>query len=116
MNARPLLNTLHQESDGVILVFYVNVGNASVAEATEMLNSTKEEVEDAKRENDRFFFVPIRDGDSQIDCIYPKVISEQSEIDNFNNLMDRLDNLLNERTIMTIDKPNKFYIKSSKKL
>lgn len=103
--------------DGIILVFYVNIGNLDGDVVDEYLSSVRDRMEPDREENERFIYVAVRNQDSKIECIYPQqILTSQDSVEKFNELIGRLESIYRDRTIMTINKPNKFEIKGSQKL
>jgi len=63
--------------DKVILAFYVNVGNMGAKDVSILVERFKKEVQ-----NDDLiqYFIPIREGESRVECVYPKyVVGEEVE-------------------------------------
>ena len=84
--------------DKIILIFYIDIGGLSRQRAQEGLNSIAKMLEkDAENEPILTFIMPIKNGDSRVECINPKLVSEE-EYGNAKEVLERnqktLDDLL----------------------
>ncbi len=59
--------------DKLILVYYVDIGNLCPEDVDEYINKL---IERNKNENMVQYFVPVRDQETRIDCINPKLLPE----------------------------------------
>ena len=82
----------------VILALYLNIGDMSNRLATEHCSY----VANALNENDKFedihvehYIIPIRDGESRVECIYPSIVADDSLKEKYTVTIDRLNTYLN---------------------
>lgn len=71
----------------VILAYYVNVGQMPAEEAERHIAQM---IKKTPSEDIIQYFIPIREGDSRIECVYPKhVVGEQVDKE-MNDVLERL--------------------------
>jgi len=71
----------------LILVHYINVGNLSMDDMKLFIEKIMHKMRPEPEEQCKSYFVPIRNGDSRVECINPKLIGE----DEFKKAKDALD-------------------------
>lgn len=59
----------------IILVFYLKIGNMSEENAVSIIEKFRLELE--REENIIYYIIPIRDGETKVECINPKLVSEE---------------------------------------
>ena len=75
--------------DKVILAFYMNVGGMSNEDVPILIEKFKEELQ-----NDDLiqYFIPIIEGESRVECVYPRyIVSEEAKSD-IDKAISRLNN------------------------
>lgn len=88
--------------DKLVLVFYINIGNLDISDVEEYINRIKKiVVGDDTRIN---FFIPIRDGETRVECINPKLVHKEIFVEQVKNLVEAQATLL--ETIREITKNN----------
>ena len=75
----------------VILVLYVNVQGILPKNLDEHM---KEMSQKSKIEGVIQYFIPIREGDSRVECIYPKYVVGEQVDKEMNDVLERLNNAL----------------------
>lgn len=60
----------------IILVAYINVKDMPISRTVEILQSARENL-DPKDDSILFFVVPVTEHDNKIECLNPKLVSEQ---------------------------------------
>ena len=78
------------QTQNAVFVFYINVGNIDNKEVEALFNSLTEKF---KKPGFTNYFIPIRDGETRVECIYP--ISKELDEDG-KNVINRLNDYLNE--------------------
>ena len=63
-------------NEKLILVIYYNIANIDDAEIPEILQNVSKSCEFAKDDSILFFLVPVYDSETRIECINPKLVSE----------------------------------------
>lgn len=86
----------------IILVHYIDVGNISMADVKPFIEKISIMMRPKPEEQCYSYFVPIRNGDTRVECINPKLIGE----DEFKKAKDTLDKA-QEAFIKVIDEVNK---------
>lgn len=71
----------------VILAYYVGVKNISPEEVDIHIKQISERV---KLEGVIQYFIPIREGDSRIECVYPKYVVGEQVDEEMNDVLERL--------------------------
>ncbi len=62
--------------NNIILVFYIDIRNVPSRDLRHYMNLVKQQVAPLTPDNITMFFIPILSGDSRVECVNPKVISE----------------------------------------
>ena len=86
----------------IILVHYINVGNISMEDVEPFIQKIAIKMRPKPEEQCHSYFIPIRNGDTRVECINPKLIGE----DEFKKAKDTLDKAQEEFT-KVIDEVNK---------
>lgn len=86
----------------IILVHYINVGNISMEDVEPFIQKIAIKMRPKPEEQCHSYFIPIRNGDTRVECINPKLIGE----DEFKKSKDTLDKAQEEFT-KVIDEVNK---------
>ena len=80
----------------IILAYYVNIGNVRPEEAMLVIEQLETKFKDESMVQ---YFIPIREGESRVECVYPKyVVGEQVDsemketIDRLNVCVKKLNN------------------------
>ncbi len=63
-------------TEKIILVYYLNLGNISRQEASEILHSFSANVNRSMKEV-HHILIPISNGDSRVECLNPKIITQE---------------------------------------
>jgi len=75
--------------DKIILIFYIDIGNLNKQRAEESLARISNMLSrDAENEPILTFIIPIKNGDSRVECINPKLVSEE-EYENAKEVLER---------------------------
>lgn len=61
--------------DKIILVFYINIAKMSPRDVDEYMERVRKHV-DSHDETILNYIIPIRDGDNHVECLNPKLVSE----------------------------------------
>ncbi len=72
--------------DDIVLVIYINIGQKPIPEAEKYMESVKKNIE-GKTAKFTVFFVPIRYGDSKIECINPTVLDKKEYSTNVSRIL-----------------------------
>ena len=63
--------------DKIIIVHYIWVGNAAMDEVEKILIRLKNNFQHHEEDNIISYWIPIKEGDSRVECINPKLVSEE---------------------------------------
>jgi len=63
--------------DKIILVHYINVGNIDECDIEEFITKISKGLKPESDDDALFYFIPVRLGDSRVECINPKVVSDE---------------------------------------
>jgi hypothetical protein len=69
--------------DKLVLVYYVNIGNIDDSDVEPYLNRVKDMLTDTNMVQ---YFIPVRDQETKIECINPKLVNEEEYQDVLNVL------------------------------
>jgi len=106
---RPSINPAPQKPvkvvpliEQIILVHYIDIGNISMEDVEPHIQKIAIKMRPKPEEQCHSYFIPIRNGDTRVECINPKLIGE----DEFKKAKDTLDKA-QEEFIKVIDEVNK---------
>jgi hypothetical protein len=75
----------------VILALYVNVGQMSTEEVERHIAKM---IKTAPSEDIIQYVIPIREGDSRVECVYPKYVVGEQVDKEMSDVLERLNNAL----------------------
>lgn len=87
--------------DKTILVFYINVGNASHQEVDEIVSNIRKTIKANKEDEEKImhYIIPVRDQETKIECLNsPLYISDERMKEDIINKMKIIDNRLDRIT------------------
>lgn len=61
----------------IILVFYVNTKRMSLDETQAYLKEVADTVTFEEQDTLNYFIIPIKDGESRVECLNPKLVSKE---------------------------------------
>ena len=61
----------------IIIVHYIWVGNAAMDQVENKFNRLKNNFQHLEEDNIISYWIPIKEGDSRVECINPKLVSEE---------------------------------------
>ena len=65
------------ENDKIILVVYINIAGLHDADVSAFVAEVANSLRPKKEENMLMYFIPVRETESRIECINPKLVSEE---------------------------------------
>lgn len=77
--------------DSLIIVFYINVSDVDPQEMPVYMTDIKDNFAKDKADDVVEFFIPIKNGDSRVECINPKAASDD-DMQRINTLINELNN------------------------
>ena len=99
------------EKEDIILVIYINIGQKEISEAQDYIDRVKKDIE-IKTEKFTVFFVPIRQGDSRIECINPILLDKKTYETKVSKILFDYESKLNE--FLSTPEPKKRVSKTEK--
>lgn len=72
----------------IILAYYINVGSMSSEETQQVMKNFQNEIKDPEMIQ---YFIPIREGETRIDCVYPKYVVDEQVNEELRSVINRLD-------------------------
>lgn len=92
-----LLNEAEKEKDGligllvppaekIVLAVYINVGNMDFKDVKPFMEKIQRSVGEDKAY--KYFFIPVRDQESKVECVYPNFLSDETIKEKLNVCLD----------------------------
>jgi len=73
-------------TEDIVLVIYINIGQKSIEDATAYMERVQKDIE-VKTSKFTCFFIPIRHGDSKIECINPILLDKKDYATKVNKIL-----------------------------
>ena len=89
----------------IILVHYINVGNMDYININKFMEEITVKFSPKEEDNIISYWIPIRNGETRVECINPKLVSEE-DYSEAKKVLDRNQEIVNE---IINWKTNKFY-------
>jgi hypothetical protein len=80
----------------IILIIYLNIGNRTFQEAFEYISDIKDNLYVSKPHWLYFYLIPVREGETRVECVNPKLVSESDFTEAkkaLDNMIERVNNL-----------------------
>jgi len=61
----------------IILVHYINVGNIYTNDVSKIMEDVMEKFSPKEEDNIISYWIPVREGETRVECINPKLVSEE---------------------------------------
>ena len=85
----------------IILIHYINVGNIDDNDVSEMMKNVVNKFSPKEEDNIISYWIPVREGDTRVECINPKLVSEE-DFTEAKRVLDRnqeiVNNIINWKT------------------
>ncbi len=96
-----------------ILVYYINVGNMSSEEVSEFLQNISTGLIETEKENNILsYLVPIKDTETRIECINPRLLTEEEYLE-AKNALKNCKRKMNEFVESLLESKNDFSSEST---
>lgn len=79
----------------IILVYYINVGNLSYKDVNKFMEDIVVKLSPKEEDNIISYYIPIKDGDTRLECINPKLVSEEDYSES-KKVLDRNQEIVNK--------------------
>jgi len=88
----------------IILVHYINIGNIDRNDISQYMNEIVKMFSPKDGDNIIAYFIPIHEGETRVECINPKLVSEE-DFAEAKKVLDRnqkiVDNLVSRMSLIT---------------
>jgi len=71
----------------IILAYYINIGSMSSEETQQVMKTFQNEIKDQEMIQ---YFIPIIDGETRIECVYPKYVLGEQVDEEFKSAISKL--------------------------
>ena len=78
----------------IILIHYINVGNIDVNNVSEMMEDVINKFSLKEEDNIISYWIPVREGETRVECINPKLVSEE-DFTEAKRVLDRNQEIVN---------------------
>ena len=79
----------------IILVHYINVGNINSNDVAEIMKDIVNKFSLKEEDNIISYWIPVREGDTRVECINPKLVSEE-DFAEAKRVLDRNQKIVND--------------------
>jgi hypothetical protein len=79
----------------IILVHYINVGNINSNDVAEIMKDIVNKFSLKEEDNIISYWIPVREGDTRVECINPKLVSEEDFVE-AKRVLDRNQKIVND--------------------
>jgi hypothetical protein len=88
-------------NEKIILIHYINVGNIDGNDVSEMMKNVATNCSPKEEDNIISYWIPVREGETKVECINPKLVSEE-DFTEAKRVLDRnqkiVNNIINWKT------------------
>ena len=88
-------------NEKIILIHYINVGNIDDNDVSEMMKNVVNKFSPKEEDNIISYWIPVREGETRVECINPKLVSEE-DFTEAKRVLDRnqeiVNNIINWKT------------------
>jgi hypothetical protein len=81
--------------DKIILVHYIHIGNLEGGDVGEYMNDIIKKFSYKDEDNIFSYWIPVKDGDTRVECINPKLVSEE-DFKEAKRVLDRNQEIVND--------------------
>jgi hypothetical protein len=78
----------------IILIHYINVGNIDGNNVSEMMENVVNKFSPKEEDNIISYWIPVREGETRVECINPKLVSEE-DFTEAKRVLDRNQEIVN---------------------
>jgi hypothetical protein len=79
----------------IILVHYISVGNIEGNDVSKLMEDLVKKISPKEEENIISYWIPVREGESRVECINPKLVS-QEDFTEAKRVLDRNQKIVND--------------------
>jgi hypothetical protein len=79
----------------IILIHYINVGNIDGNNVSEMMENVVKKFSPKEEDNIISYWIPVREGETRVECINPKLVSEE-DFTEAKRVLDRNQEIVND--------------------
>jgi hypothetical protein len=81
--------------DKIILIYYINVGNINQKDVPLFMENVVKKFSPKEEDSIISYFIPIRDGETRVECINPKLVSPE-DFTQAKRVLDRNQEIVND--------------------
>jgi hypothetical protein len=78
----------------IILIHYINLGNIDSNDVSEMMENVVNKFSPKEEDNIISYWIPVREGETRVECINPKLVSEE-DFTEAKRVLDRNQEIVN---------------------
>ena len=78
----------------IILIHYINVGNIDGNNVSKMMENVVNKFSPKEEDNIISYWIPVREGETRVECINPKLVSEE-DFTEAKRVLDRNQEIVN---------------------
>jgi len=79
----------------IILVHYINIGNIDGKDVSKIMEDVVNKLSPKEEDNIISYWIPVREGESRVECINPKLVS-QEDFTEAKRVLDRNQEIVND--------------------
>ena len=79
----------------IILVHYINIGNINANDVSKIMEDVVKKFLPKDEDNIISYWIPVREGESRVECINPKLVS-QEDFTKAKRILDRNQEIVND--------------------
>lgn len=79
----------------IILVHYINIGNIEGKDVSKIMEDVVNKLSPKEEDNIISYWIPVREGESRVECINPKLVS-QEDFTEAKRVLDRNQEIVND--------------------
>jgi hypothetical protein len=79
----------------IILVHYINIANIDGNDVSKIMEDVVKKLSPKEEDNIISYWIPVREGESRVECINPKLVS-QEDFTEAKRVLDRNQKIVNE--------------------
>jgi hypothetical protein len=79
----------------IILIYYINVGNIERNDVSKVVEDVVRKFSPKEEDNIISYWIPIREGETRVECINPKLVS-QEDFTEAKQVLDRNQKIVND--------------------
>ena len=79
----------------IILIHYINIGNIDDTDVQRLMEDVANKLQPKPEDNIISYLIPIREGETRVECVNPKLVSEE-DFSQAKEVLDRNQKIVND--------------------